>query len=165
MGVEAVTAGAATVIALGSLYVSIVQSRLSMRHNKQSVRPLLQQRQIRDRVAHRAGIELINAGLGPAIVTRTLVYLDGEHIGQWTRPTFERVLRQTPEDPEDVEKYALPGGVVLLSGQSVFLLRLTPFDRDRHAGFGDLVLRRLRIEIHYESLYGGEDFVSASPPI
>ncbi|MCX5343964.1 hypothetical protein [Streptomyces atratus] len=133
-----------------------------MRHNKQSVRPLLQQRRIRDGVAHRAGIELINAGLGPAIVTRALVYLDGEHIGEWTKPTFERVLSQAPDG---VQKYALFGGAVLLSGQSVFLLRLASFDRDQHADFGDLILRRLRIEIHYESLYGGEDFISASAPI
>ncbi|MEU9920446.1 hypothetical protein AB0H51_03825 [Streptomyces griseoluteus] len=134
-----------------------------MRHNKQSVRPLLKQRQILDDVADPAGIEVINAGLGPAVVTRTLVYLDGEHIGQWTRSTFdEHVLRQTPEG---VQNYSLPGDVVLLSGQSIFLLRLSPFDRDQHGSFGDLVLRRLRFEIHYGSLYGGEDFVSVSPPI
>ncbi|MGW7362047.1 hypothetical protein ACWGI8_01135 [Streptomyces sp. NPDC054841] len=157
---ETIVAGAATVIAMGSLYVSVVQSRLSMRHNRQSVRPLLQLRQIRDGVAHQAGIELINAGLGPAIVTRTLVYLDGEYIGEWARPIFDRVLAQAPDG---VQKFALSGGAVLLSGQSVFLLRLAPFDRDQHAEFGDLILRRLRFEIRYESLYGGEDFVSASP--
>ncbi|WP_392965520.1 hypothetical protein [Streptomyces sp. LN245] len=156
MSAESVTAAAATLIALGSLYVSIVQSRLSVIHNKHSVRPLLQQRQIRDGVAHQAGIELINAGLGPAIVTHTLVYLDGEHIGAWTLPIFDRVLDQRRNG---VQKYALPGGTVLLTGQSVFLLRLAPFDRDQDTDFGDLVLRRLRIEIHYESLYGGEDYV------
>ncbi|MGW8888235.1 hypothetical protein [Streptomyces sp. NPDC055749] len=157
---ETIVAGAATVIALGSLYVSVVQSRLSMRHNRQSVRPLLQLRRIRDGVAHQAGIKLINAGLGPAIVTRTLVYFDGEYIGEWDIQSFGRVLAQAPDG---VQKYALSGGAVLTSGQSVFLLRLAPFDRDQHAEFDDLIRRRLRFEIHYESLYGGEDFALASP--
>ncbi|WP_369482952.1 hypothetical protein [Streptomyces sp. BF23-18] len=156
MSAESVTAAAATLIALGSLYVSIVQSRLNVIHNKHSVRPLLQQRQIKDGVARQSGIELINAGLGPAIVTRTQVYLDGEHIGTWTRSVFDRVLGQTRDG---VQKYGLPGGTVILAGQSVFLLRLAPFDRDQDSDFGDLVLRRLRIEVHYESLYGGEDYV------
>lgn len=156
---ETIVACAATVIAMGSLYVSVVQSRLSMRHNRQSVRPLLQLRRIRDGVAHQAGINLVNAGLGPAIVTVTQVYLDGEYIGEWDRQCFDRALAQAPDG---VQKYALTGGAVLTSGQSVFLLRLAPFERDQHAEFDDLIRRRLRFEIHYESLYGGEDFVLAS---
>ncbi|MFF9034076.1 hypothetical protein ACF090_01215 [Streptomyces sp. NPDC014892] len=65
----------ATVIALASLWVSFTESRSIRSHNRQSVRPLLQIRRVLNFEGTRTGIQLVNAGLGPAIVTTTIVRL------------------------------------------------------------------------------------------
>lgn len=83
MSAETVIAVAATVIALGSLWVSWAQTRAARLHNRQSVRPLLRIRRIRQ--DDMVGLKLVNAGLGPAVVTRSVVRLDGAAAGEWNR--------------------------------------------------------------------------------
>jgi hypothetical protein len=165
MGADTVVAACATVIALGSLWVSVVQSRLSVRHNRESVRPLVQLRQVRlvrGSEGRKAGLLAVNAGLGPALVTRTDVYLDGVHIGQWNLDAFRRIFAGAPQEPQIS---ALFTGSCLVSGHKTYLLLLEPFDETGDAWFWEMVSRRLRIEIHYESLYGGEGFHTVPPPV
>lgn len=88
MRAETVIAVAAAVIALGSLWVSRDQTRAVREHNRRSVRPILEIRRVRDREAGRTGYRLVNAGLGPAVVTDTVVHWDGERVGAWKRPAW-----------------------------------------------------------------------------
>lgn len=162
MSADTLMAGSATVIALGSLWVSVVQSRSTIRHNRESVRPLVQLRQVRSARDHRAGLLAVNAGIGPALVTRTEVYLDGTHLGQWNLTTFRHVFADSPQEPSIS---ALFTGSVLPSGHTTYLLRLDPYDDTADSWFWDVVANRLRIEIHYESLYGGENFHATPPPL
>lgn len=161
MNADTVTAASATVIALGSLWVSYVQTRATRLHNRQSVRPLLVMRRIAGWEDHKAGLQVINAGLGPAIVTNTVVRLDGEEIGHWHHHTQLRVAESMPVKPK---VYSLRPGAVVVAGQTTFLLHLEEFSEDEHGWFWDLVTRRLVIEIHYDSLYGGENFRTTTPP-
>ncbi|MGW6742617.1 hypothetical protein ACWGDX_18165 [Streptomyces sp. NPDC055025] len=160
MDSDTIVATAATVIALAALWVSYVQTRAVRSHNHQSVRPLLVMRRVKGHEERKTGILLINAGLGPAIVTNSVVRLDGEHIGQWNYHTQERVAASLPVRPN---AYSLRPGAVVLAGQSAFLLHLDEFSEDQHGRFWELITRRLVIEIRYESLYGGEDFKAAPP--
>ncbi|MFD4620340.1 hypothetical protein [Streptomyces sp. NPDC058475] len=161
MNPDTITAAAATVIALGSLWVSYTQTRSSQQHNRQSVRPVLVMRRIKGWEERKVGLQVINAGLGPAIVTYTVVRLDGQDIGHWDRHSHDRV---TESLPAWLMVYSLRPGAVVLAGQSTFLLHFDEeFNESEHHDFWDLITRRLVIEIHYESLYGGEDF-KASPP-
>ena len=162
MNSDTVTAISATTIALGSLWVSISQTRATRVHNRQSVRPLLEMRRIKGYEDHNAGLQVINAGLGPALVTNTVVRLDGEDIGPWNRPTQHRVKASLPVWPLT---YSLRPGAALLAGQSVFLIHLEQFRDDEHDWFWDLIAQRLVIEIHYESLYGGENFKAIPPAV
>ncbi|WP_224756140.1 hypothetical protein [Streptomyces sp. col6] len=156
-----ITAVAAVVVALGSLWVSYTQARDGRRHGRQSVRPLLQMRRVKAYEGTEAGLNLINAGLGPAIVTSSVVRLDGEVVGPWDHHTQQRILEPLPVRPK---AYSLRPGAVVLAGQSAFLLSLDEFSDDQHAWFWDLVTRRLVIEVGYESLYGGENF-TVTPPV
>ncbi|MFD4527153.1 hypothetical protein ACFWP7_25095 [Streptomyces sp. NPDC058470] len=158
---DTVTAISATAIALGSLWVSFSQTRATRLHNRQSVRPLLEMRRIGGYEDHNAGLQVINAGLGPAVVTDTVVRLDGEDIGPWNRSTQHRIKAALPAWPLT---YSLRPGAALLAGQSVFLIHLEQFSEDEHGWFSDLIAQRLVIEIHYESLYGGEDFEVTTTP-
>ncbi|WP_399885382.1 hypothetical protein ACGH7X_14520 [Streptomyces sp. BBFR51] len=164
MNAETVIAVAATVVALGSLWVSWSQTRATRLHNRQSVRPLLQIRRIRQ--DDLVGLKLVNAGLGPAVVTRSVVLLDGVVAGEWNREVKPAVFAPGLWP----KTYSLRAGSVVLAGQETFLVRLESAgtdasDSDRLQEFWGLVDRRLVIEVEYESLYGGEGFsvTSATP--
>ncbi|QJT01930.1 hypothetical protein G9272_17750 [Streptomyces asoensis] len=158
MQAETVIAVAATVVALGSLWVSYSQSRAARVHNRQSLRPILQIRRIRNRQQGLTGLKVINAGLGPAVITATVVRWDGVVAGQWAREAWNVML----DSDEGVQKYALRQGSVVLVGESTFLVRLDTDDPDRLLRFHDGIRDRLAIDIHYESVYGGEGFVVSS---
>lgn len=160
MNSETVIATAATVIAVCALWVGHRQARDGRRHNRQSVRPLLHLRRVKHFEGTEAGLGVTNAGLGPAIVTRSVVRWDGEDVGSWDYHTQDRLLSGLPDRPK---AHSLRPGAVLLAGQSTFLLVLDEYVDGEHDWFWELLTRRLVIEIHYESLYGGEDF-RASPP-
>lgn len=157
---DTVTAISATAIALCSLWLGYSQIKATRLHNRQSVRPLIQQRHTMAYADHKAGIRIVNAGLGPAIVTKTVVRLDGEEIGQWDRQTSDQISASLPVRPF---VYALRPGAVVLAGQSTFLFHLEHFTMAEHSWFWDLVTQRLMIEITYESLYGGENFTALPP--
>ena len=53
---------------------------------------------------------------------------------------------------------------ILATGYDQFLLSVEPCDRTEHAEFADLVKYRLGMEIHYESLCGGEDYKTEWKP-
>ncbi|MCX5557105.1 hypothetical protein [Streptomyces sp. NBC_00038] len=161
MNSDTITAISATAIALGSLWVNYSQTRANRLHNRQSVKPLLVMRRIKGYEDRKAGLQVINAGLGPAIVTNSVVRLDGEDIGHWNHHAHDRVSERLPVWPK---VYSLRPGAVVLAGQSAFLLHLDEFSEDEHDWFWELITQRLVIEIHYESLYGGEDFKAAPPP-
>ncbi|MFF9773098.1 hypothetical protein ACF1HJ_05365 [Streptomyces sp. NPDC013978] len=152
---ETLISVSATVIALASLWVSFTESRSIRSHNRQSVRPLLQIRRVLNFEGTRTGIQLVNAGLGPAIVTTTIVRLDGEVVGQWDLKAYRQLTRGRSVQPK---VSTLQPGVPVLTGQVVHLLFLDDFERDAHAWFWALVSERLMIEIFYESMYGGENF-------
>src|SRR5262249_40744468 len=68
-------------IAGTALVVSVAAGRSARRHNQYSVRPLLQLWSVR--WPDHAGIRLVNFGLGPAIITKTTLVIDGSTIGGW----------------------------------------------------------------------------------
>jgi hypothetical protein len=126
------------------------------------VRPLIQLSQVRHTPDRRAGLRAVNAGLGPALITSTEVYFDGAHVGQWNLSAFRHVFAGAPREPAIS---ALFTGCTVLTGKNTYLLLLDPYDDTADAWFWDVVANRLRIEIHYESLYGGEDFHAVPPPL
>jgi hypothetical protein len=104
------------------------------------------------RQGHRAGLQLINAGLGPAAITRTVLTLDGETLGEFSEASIN-ILRGKPSVRPAAVTFTK---TILATGYDQFLLSVEPFDRTGHAEFADLVRHRLGLEIHHESLYGGE---------
>ncbi|MFE2299418.1 hypothetical protein ACFXAW_14605 [Streptomyces sp. NPDC059445] len=158
MRADTVIAVAATVIALGSLWVSHSQGRAARLHNQQSVRPILQIRRIHE--DGRVGLQIANAGLGPAVVTNTVVRLDGQIVGTWDRDVKSRIFAAS----DWPMTYSLRQGTVVLTGQQTFLVRYDCDIPDRLERFWDLVSRRLVIDVRYESVYGGEGFTVSSLP-
>ncbi|GAB2863059.1 hypothetical protein GCM10027176_76140 [Actinoallomurus bryophytorum] len=164
MNANTVIAVCATVIALGSLWISYTQARATESHNRQTVRPLLKIRRIKNYANQETGLQIINAGLGPAIITESVVSLDGKIIGQWNLDTYHKVVAVAAL-PIEPYVYTAFSGTTILVGQTSFLLHLDDYVDEEHDWFWKLISQRIDIEIHYESLYGGEDYRVELPPL
>ena len=159
MNASVVVAICATVIAVLSLVVSICEARATRRHNRISVRPFLALG-VSLSQGGTAGLRLSNAGLGPAAITRTILTLDGESLGEYGEESVNVLRGKLSVRPAAVTFRK----TILAADYDQFLLRVGPFDRTEHAEFADLLRHRLGLEIHYESLYGGEDYKAEWPP-
>jgi hypothetical protein len=157
MDANTLTAICATAIAVVSLVVSISQARAAREHNRHAVRPLLEL-WIHRSIGGETGIVLANRGLGPAIITRTALGLDGALLGEWDEEHVNQVRDTLPVRPRT---RAFNGPKAIPAGTEVFLFALDRYDRQEHAWFNELIRQRLHLEIRYESLYGGEDFAVA----
>ena len=163
MDASVVVAICATVIAVVSLAVSVYEARATRRHNRISVRPFLELR-VGLSQGRRAGLQLINAGLGLAAITRTVLTLDGEPLGEFSEASVNVLRSKLSVRPAAVTFRR----TILAADYDQFLLSIDSFDRTEHTEFADLVRHRLGMEIHYESLYGGEGYkaeLEAAPAI
>lgn len=161
MDVGSVTAVCAVVIAVLSLAVSIIEARAAREHNRQSVRPLLQFVRKHESGHSWAGLVLENVGLGPAIFTGSTVRLDGADIGNWDHGAVDLIVG--PRQPRP--NYAvLRKGRALPAGESISLIFLEDFDASRDEWFWEALVRRIHIEVRYESIYGGERISAAARP-
>ena len=150
----------ATVIAIASLAVAVYQARATRRHNRQSVRPILELR-TNFSVGQIAGLQLLNVGIGPAAVMKTRLKLDGVHIGEFDESGANRVRKAlTATRPAAV---TLGGRPYLEKDYDRYLLSVKDFDPVAHSEFVDLVRHHLAMEIYYESVYGGEGFMVFHP--
>lgn len=155
MDADTMTAASAVAIAIGALVVSVVQTRAIMLHNRQSVRPILQIRRNRKYDSPGAGLRIINSGPGPAVITKTIVMFDGQVVGPWDRESVRSITDGMPHKPQ----LNSLDGAVLGPGYDGYLLRLDSYEREEHGWFWELISERLQLTVHYESLYGGEDYV------
>jgi hypothetical protein len=159
MDASVIVAICATVIAVVSLAVSVYEARATRRHNRISVRPFLELR-VSLSQGRTAGLQLINAGLGPAVITGTVLTLDGQPLGEFGETSVNVIRSGLSVRPAAVTFRR----TILAADYDQFLLSIGLFDRTEHAEFADLLRHRLGLEIHYESLYGGEGYQAERNP-
>ena len=95
MNASIVVAICARVIAALSLAFSVYEARAARRQDRSCVRPhLVLQASLRP--GSRAGLQLINAGLGPAAITSTVLTLDGEPLGQFSEASVYMLRGKLP---------------------------------------------------------------------
>ena len=162
MNASIVVAICATVIAVLSLAVSLAvsvgEARATRRHNRITVRPFLELR-VGLPQGGKAGLQLINVGLAGCHHQDSPVA--GWAVAGRVREESVNVLRSKLS----VRPSAVTFRKTLLAADyDQFLLNIEPFDRAEHAEFADLLRHRLGLEIHYESLYGGEDYKTKRDP-
>lgn len=161
MNAETVTAICAVVIAVASLVVSVYQTRAMRQHNRHSVRPILQ--------LHRgwpaggkAGIRLVNSGLGPAVIVESTLTVDGEVVGAWNATTADLIRERLSPRPSAV---TFNQAEVIPTDYEQYLLSVASYDPRTHAEVEELINRRLTLQIRYESLYGGENYTAVLRPV
>jgi hypothetical protein len=107
-----------------------------------------------------AGLRLVNAGLGPALLTNTVLTFDGKTLGAFNETNVDKVRDTLAMRPSAT---TFGHQEFLATDYDRHLLSIGPYDPDQHAEFVDLLRKRIHVEIHYESLYGGEKFTAAWP--
>jgi hypothetical protein len=147
-------------IAVVSLGVSAYVAGATRKHNRLSVRPLLGLTTAFP-VGGTAGLRLTNSGLGPArIIGSQMTLADEDIIGEFDRPHVDALRDRLAVRPHAA---TLGGQPFLDTDYQQFLLSVDPYDPSEHREFRHLIERRLRLEIRYESVYGGEGFTVAYP--
>ena len=159
MNANTVIAISATVIAIASLGVSSYEAWATRKHNRLSVQPLLGLT-TRFLVGATVGLRLSNFGLGPAKITNTKLMLDGKQIGDFSRSNVDQLRSSLSVRPH---ASTLGGHPFLNTDYEQFLLYVDSYDPSQHAEFRELIEGRLKIEIQYESIYGGERFTVVYP--
>jgi len=161
MDVSNITAVSAIIIAVASLSVSVMEARAARRHNRQSVRPILQINRVKQHSDMRVGLRLRNVGFGPAIILNTKVTLDGTVIGAWDRDSLDLMVNSKGLHPKFSTLYK---DEVIPSGHDGFLIHIDNFNEKSQGWFWELIAHRLSIEIAYESIYGDKTFRAFKHP-
>jgi hypothetical protein len=152
------------VVAVASLAVSAYVAWATRKHNRLSVQPVPGFRTTYS-AKGTSGLLLINSGLGPARIIESKLTYDRVQFGPFTESNvnkFRSYLKA--HDPQSVRPNAttLGGQFVLDTDYQQFLLRIGPCDRSELAKFRQ-VIEGLKLEIWYESIYGGEGMTAVHP--
>lgn len=144
---------ASVAIALTALVVAIWQGYLMRRHNRLSLRPHLAFRQMISKSNPQFTLELLNNGIGPAIITNFQVLLDGSREEYFEAQGWMAIL-----DLAGLKGKALCGVIeadeFLAAGQSLQIVKYE--SQPTPIGIRDLrkALRRIEVHIEYQSVYG-----------
>jgi len=160
------------VIAVASLAVSAYVAWATRKHNRLSVQPVLG-----FRTAYSAddisGLLLINSGLGPAKIIKTWLTYDGVQFEEFNKSNVDKFRSYLKEHDRSVRPHAttLGGQQVLDTDYRQFLLGIGPKDLSKldkprqviELGKFRQVIDGLKLEIWYESIYGGEGIKVVHP--
>ncbi len=153
---------AALIVALCALYLSIQSNRTTREHNKLSVKPRLTTATMTNRTSYLDGsartlefrMLLSNVGLGPAVVKRSGVMLDGEEV---SAESFEDVQRLLEMVFPRVQLGTSSSFFKLNKEHAVEVgreIELVAFEILNPSAEFDKEIKRLSFHICHESLYG-----------
>ena len=129
------------------------------KHNRLSVKPLLGLTITFSR-GTTAGLGLTNSGLGPAKITGSRLTFNGKQLGEFNKANVDELRHDLDPRPHAA---TLGGQPFLHTDYQQFLLWVDPYDPSEHGEFRQLIEEQLRLEIRYESMYGGEKFTVVYP--
>lgn len=160
---EAVAAIASTVIALCALALSIWQGYLSRKHNRISVRPHLT---MWNHKYHNDGLyaaDIVNNGIGPAIIKCFSIKLDGKKIeGKETEPMVKLLQTLLKGFEYDSRQSFLSPGYAMAANETRQLVKIR-FKGEKKPSpiFIEESFKKADIYIEYESMYGEKFWLSS----
>ena len=150
-------ATASAVIALCALGVTIWQGRQNYKHNKLSVRPFLgtfMYTDIVNKKTARRTFELMNCGIGPAIIKNFVLLYDGKEVSRNNRKIYYAFLQNLLADFEEVEISGYGPGAAMQIGEKLLLLSFDYNFEKQDISFTN----KLNLIVDYQSIYGDEVF-------
>ncbi len=146
---------ASAVVAICALAVTIWQGRQNYKHNKISVRPKLAvSKNLKPtKTKKTVCFELINSGVGPAIIKDFILIYDREEVSKNNYKTYENFLKDKARNAKLVSIGFLSPGVSISIKES-FNLFSFQYKHEQDILFVD----KLSLRIHYQSIYEDEIF-------
>lgn len=126
----------AVVIAAGALFLTILQSRETIKSNKIAVRPNIDItfNAVRGSLEPH-GFSIKNTGVGPAIIESISYYVDGEEIKAGRFEIWKSVLGKIDytysENFDEFHIVHLSRGFYLEAGQAEYLIKLIPLEEKK----------------------------------
>lgn len=154
MSPEIIISIASAVVAISAVIVTIWQSTLMRRHNKLSVKPILNF-QVQSVKSHGfIGMRLSNDGFGPAIIEEICLFIDNEFIGHSNFKTWMLVLKKLKIVNSGFVLHTITQNHSILSGRSINLIYLdkTKLTENSIKNF-KLLRKHLHITVSYKSIY------------
>lgn len=161
---EFIIALASITIALSALAVAIWQGHLMRKHNRLSLRPHLTFKQTMSEANPQFSLELLNNGLGPAIIKRFQVLIDGKREEHFEAQGWIALL-----DLIGLKGRAIGTGCetdeFLAAGQSLQLIKYESSPSPLGTRKLRQALRRIEVHINYQSVYGDRYRVRFHVPV
>jgi len=152
---DTVTAICSVFIAVCALIVSIWQGSATRRHNKLSVKPYINIRVSISKHADFMGIQIENNGIGPAVIRKCIVFVDGKPTQIDSFGSWEKVGKAAGIFDKKISFRTFPEGTVLKEGQALDLISYPKQNwTDKGRTIVEKALSRIRVKIEYDSLYG-----------
>lgn len=142
-------------IAMLALIFTAYQSSLTRKHNKISVRPLIKITTQHGDGKKNYSIDFNNHGLGPAIVTKVIIYVDGVNIGvadndyNWNKAIVN--AKKGTDDVSFVYFTLFKNAGSINSGESCEAMFTKEVENNVVL---DSIFEKFHFKIEYESLYG-----------
>lgn len=158
MSWEAIAGLSSAVIALCALGLTVWQAKITRHHNKLSVTPHLTTWSQRDVANNRYSAELLNNGIGPALIESFYIHVDGQLIsGEGTEPIEKALKILFPQYQYASWQSFVAKGYMMAEKEArnlvtiVFQGEKVPMPVEvEHA------TKRVRLLITYKSIYGDE---------
>lgn len=146
----------AAFIAACALGVTVWQGRQNYKHNMLSVRPFLGALEHfeHDGKVGQLTFELINGGIGPAIITNFTLLYDGKEVARNNREDYETFLKELLKDFEILDIFCCVPGAAIQVGERLNLLTFGYDVKKQNTDF----INKLNLLIDYQCLYKGETF-------
>ena len=153
---ETIIAVASIIIAVVALVVAVWQGVITRRHNRLSVTPYLVVACMVKSRKPQIELSLANRGLGPALIRKIRVKIDGEYVSNNVDLWLEHL--KTLDIPWEYSQVDFPHEGSFIAADSKQSLLVVEINNDN---FNSLELykqlkERFQIEIDYESIYGEE---------
>ncbi len=155
MSWEALAGFSSAVIALCALFLTVWQTHTTQKHNMLSVTPHLTTWTNMDLAKNTYAIELLNNGIGPALIKSFTIEVDGQAItGDGTTPIEKALAALFPQYEYQSWQSFISKGYMMSAKETRNLLTVqflggrapTPEEIDNAA-------KRFRVVINYESIY------------
>ncbi|MFM9890727.1 MAG: hypothetical protein ACKVOE_08850 [Rickettsiales bacterium] len=139
-----------------ALFVTIWQGRQNHKHNMLSARPFLGalEHYEHDGKVGKLTFELINGGVGPAIIKNFTLLYDGKEVARNNREDYETFLKQLLKDFEILDIFCCLPGAALQVGERITLLSFVYDVEKQKTDF----VNKLNLLVDYQCLYQRETF-------
>lgn len=160
---ELIIAVSGILIALATAITTIWQGFLTRKHNRLSLKPLLEIER-KAIIGEKASVVLKNKGIGPAIIKSALLYIDGI---ESTNRSDDDLAGQLGLTSPGINRHVLDPDDTLGSGEERYLIetQTSITDDNLRKQIENIFFHRLSFQIQFETLYDEKFLFSGNPRV